>query len=170
MRGATWAISNRVWSSIRTLIIATAWVSLATGCRDSVPPTEAVLLPPTNPTAPPTPFPALARPGLVYLGNDFIYALFDFSHQGRLLSRYVLYEDETFALQFSSPGLGFFEYLGKYSRADSLITFDFEGWSSAGPWIAIGALSGDSLFVEYNEAMLWSDLMNGTYVRPPGAP
>ena len=174
MRAARWEVSQRARWYTRWLIITAATVSLSTACKDSLPPTEPGSSQPPSPlTDPPArwePFPQPARPGRVYRGDDSLYALFDFSHQGRLASRYVLYEDATFALQFFSPRFGFFEYAGEYAQVDSLIAFEFEGWSTAGPWEATGTLRGDSLIVEYNDAMSWSDFMNGAYVRSSGAP
>ena len=174
MREGRREISHETRRCTRWLIIAAATVSVSTACRDSLPPTEPGFSQPPPPvTDPPArwePFPQTTRPGRIYRGDDSIYALFDFSHQGRLASRYVLYEDATFALQFVSPRFGFFEYAGEYAQVDSLIDFAFDGWSTAGPWEATGTLRGDSLIVEYNDVMWWSDFINGTYVRSPGAP
>lgn len=174
MRAGRREISHGTRWCARWLIAAAATVSLSTACSDSLPPIEpGSSPPPPPPTDPPArwePFPQPARAGRIYRGDDSLYALFDFSHQGRLVSRYVLYDDATFALQFFSPRFGFFEYAGEYAQADSLIDFEFEGWSTAGPWEATGTLRGDSLIVEYNDAMSWSDFMNGAYVRSPGSP
>jgi hypothetical protein len=63
------------------------------------------------------------------------------------------------------PDWGFFEYLGRYSRTDSAITFDFDGWSVVGPWLASGVVAGNSLTVKYNDVMLWSDFEDGVYIR-----
>jgi hypothetical protein len=64
------------------------------------------------------------------------------------------------------PDWGFFEYLGKYSRTGSAITFQFDGWSVMGPWLADGIVVGNSLTVKYNDIMLWSDFEDGVYIRP----
>jgi hypothetical protein len=91
-------------------------------------------------------------------------------HGGRLVSRFVLYEDARFGLQFSSPTRGFFEYAGQYVRTDTGIGFAFAGASIAGPWQAFGTASGDRLSVSYNELMQHSDFVDGVYVRVPDAP
>jgi hypothetical protein len=78
-------------------------------------------------------------------------------------SRYVLFDNGTFALQF--PGA---EYRGRYSEADGRITFE---WDASGPgpyqWMATGVLSGDGLTVTYNTWMGWADFENGLYIRIP---
>jgi hypothetical protein len=80
-------------------------------------------------------------------------------------SRYVLYDNGRFGLQYLRPDWGFFEYPGRYSRADSMFTFDFDGWSSAGPWLANGILRGDSLIVKYNLIMNMTDFEDGVFIR-----
>jgi hypothetical protein len=121
--------------------------------------------PQSQPVTPRTPeFPALSRPGTIYLAAPGLYASIR-----DLSSRYVLYEDNTFALQFVGPGESF-DYRGRYTRADSVVTFDWDGWSSAGPWGATGTLRGDQLVVQYNLVMQMTDFIDGTYVRSPGTP
>ena len=83
-------------------------------------------------------------------------------------SRYVLYGDGTFSLQYVRPDWGFFEYPGKYSRASSMLTFDFDASNLAGPWLADGIVSGDSLIVKYNIVMQLADFEDGVYVRTSG--
>ena len=128
--------------------------------------------PPAPPVPPPAPapapaFPALSRDGDIYVGAEDLYRfLFDY-HRGALPSRYVLYRDGTFGLQFSSPRFGFFEYTGRYTRAQSVITFDWDGWSTAGRWEASGTLRGDTLAVRYNLIMTMTDFVEGEYVRSP---
>jgi hypothetical protein len=86
-------------------------------------------------------------------------------HGSPLASRYVLYDDGTFALQYSSANFPFFEYHGTYSGNNGRIDFDWEGWSTTGPWGATGTLTEDSLSVKYNFIMLMSDFEDGAYVR-----
>lgn len=102
----------------------------------------------------------------VYVGTDGMYDFFNSTH-GKLTSSYVLHEDGAFALQFSSLRYGDFEYLGRYTRTDTLITFSWEGWSIAGEWGATGILRGDSLSVRYNLIMSLTDFIDGVYVRTP---
>ena len=107
-------------------------------------------------------FPAVSRPARVYVAVDWpTYPI----HGSPLASRYVLYDDGTFALQYSSANYPFFEYRGTHTEANGLITFNWEGWSSAGPWGATGSLSDDALSVRYNLVMQLSDFEDGVYLR-----
>jgi hypothetical protein len=80
-------------------------------------------------------------------------------------SRYILYDDSSFVLQYDHNGG--FEYRGSYIKVDSLITFNWEGWSTAGPWGAIGTLRGDTLTVSYNTIMALSGFEDAIYLRKP---
>ena len=55
-------------------------------------------------------------------------------HGSKVYSRYVLYDDHRFALQYSSANYPFFEYRGTYTESSGRIDFSWEGWSTAGPW------------------------------------
>jgi hypothetical protein len=79
---------------------------------------------------------------------------------GTWASRYVLYPDGTFALQFGGPGL---QYRGRYTESNSVIVFDWDGWSTAGPWGATGTLDGDIMTVRYNLVMMLTDFEDGAY-------
>jgi predicted small lipoprotein YifL len=79
-------------------------------------------------------------------------------------SRYVLYDDSTFALQYWRPDWGFFEYPGEYRREDSAMSFYFDGYNTAGAWVATGTLDGQTLTVAYNLVMMMSDFEDGVYV------
>lgn len=115
---------------------------------------------PSNPAA--VTFPEVSRPARVYVAVSSPYYPM---HGSPLASRYVLYDDGTFALQYSSAKFPFFEYRGAYKEANTLITFEWEGWSLAGPWGATGALADDSLTVGYNLIMQLSDFEDGVYIR-----
>jgi hypothetical protein len=75
-----------------------------------------------------------------------------------LSSRFVLNDNGTFALQYPS-GL----YRGTYTQKDGAITFQWEGWSLAGPWGATGIREGDRLTVRYNVIMQLSDFEDAVY-------
>lgn len=109
---------------------------------------------------PPLGFPALS-------GTAEVYVAVDDGAIASPLSRYVLYDNGAFALQFAGR-YDSLEYRGRYARAGSAITFDWEGWSAAGPWGARGTLSGDSLVVKYNDVMQMTDFVDATYVRVSG--
>ena len=142
---------------------------LATACTNSILPTAPTSTNPSPTSTNPTPttdsprsFPSISRPGRIYVAvNSPLYPM----HGSPLASRYVLYDDGTFALQYSSARYPFFEYRGTYKEANSLVTFEWEGWSVAGPWGATGSLSDDSLSVRYNIIMQLSDFEDGVYLR-----
>jgi hypothetical protein len=50
---------------------------------------------------------------------------------------------------------------------DCVITFDWEGWSAAGPWGATGSIRGDSLTVEFNLIMQLTDFEDAVYALVP---
>src|SRR5688572_24679436 len=86
---------------------------------------------PTAPTAsarPPVPdvprgFPALSRPARIYVGAD----LPSNPVQGSPIAvRYVLYDDGTFALQYSSANFPFVDLPGVYTEANTLIAFEWK--------------------------------------------
>jgi hypothetical protein len=71
-------------------------------------------------------------------------------------------------LQFTSlTGDG---YRGGYTEADGTITFDWEGWSVAGPWAATGTLKDGTLTVRYNDIMQWTDFDDAVYRLTPSSP
>lgn len=78
-------------------------------------------------------------------------------------SRYLLYDNGTFGLQYADNGG--LEYRGWYTNADSVISFKWEGWSVAGPWGATGTLKGDTLTLAYNAIMMLSDFEDAIYLR-----
>ena len=77
------------------------------------------------------------------------------------VSRFVLYGDSTFALQYNRPDFGFFEYKGAYWRADSTIVFTFS--ASGGDWYAHAVVRGESLILTFNALMRLSDFEDGEY-------
>ena len=135
------------------------------GCGDA--PNEQALAP-VPPPAPPAPlppapaFPALLRPGEIYNAPESLYAFWSPFHGAPVLSRYVVYDDGTFGLQFASRRVGIMEYHGVYTRRDSLIEFKF--LVAPGPPSATGVLHGDSLAIKYASS-LWEDFVDGVYVR-----
>jgi hypothetical protein len=75
-------------------------------------------------------------------------------------TRYVLYTDGTFAFQYGGPGE---QLRGRYTESNSVIVFDWDAWSSAGPWGATGTLDGDIMTVRYNIVMVLTDFEDGVY-------
>jgi len=158
----------RVGCSKRSAMLVglTVALPLFVGCFDST----RVSGPTSQPTPPTPPSAPAVSSVIVYEGPPDLY---DFSanyHQGQLTSRYALYGDSTFALEFVSPRFGPFAYSGRYKRTGSRITFSWNAWSAAGPWGAEATLTGDSLKVSYNSVMMMSDFVDGTYVRAASSP
>jgi hypothetical protein len=122
--------------------------------------------------APPlaTPPPAAVFPPLTGASRTFTferelsYHVRDYTKQ----SRFVLYDDGAFVLQYVGLSI---EYRGGYTSTNGVIDFKWEGSSSAGSWGATGTLAGDSLTVQYNQIMELSDFENAVYtVSKPTAP
>ena len=102
----------------------------------------------------------MTRPARVYVGIDSpTYAM----HGGPLASRYVLYDDGSFALQYASANYPFFEYLGTYTEANSLIKF----LDKDAGWEATVSPRVESISVRYPLLMQQSDFLDGVYIRTP---
>jgi hypothetical protein len=69
-------------------------------------------------------------------------------------------DNGAFALQYASLGI---EYRGGYTESNGVITFQWEGWSVAGPWGATGTLKDGSLTVQYNLIMQLTDFEDAVY-------
>jgi hypothetical protein len=138
------------YHSIARITLAALLVTLA-GCKDLSLPSAPLPSEPGSPISPPD-FPPTSS----------VVGIFDRispSYFGG--SRYVLYVDGTFALQYD----GIPAFPGIYSRADSTIAFKFQGESVIGLWLAGGIVRGDSLVVKYNDAMRLSDFEDGVYIQ-----
>jgi hypothetical protein len=138
---------------------------LGAGCREVVQPPERppVVQAPDSPTA----FPALPRAGEIYLASESLLREQNYGHHRTLVSRYVLYEDGAFELQYLRGESGFFQYRGRYTRTDTLVAFAFDNLAFAPVRDASGVLAGDSLTVRYNTAMSLSGFVDGVFVRTP---
>lgn len=87
------------------------------------------------------------------------------SFHGRLLERYVVRDDGTFRLQFSSGFYGFFEYPGTFSLRGPAMGLSFRDDAR---WHASGTVDRDGcMVVEYNIVMSLSDFEDGMYCSPP---
>jgi len=106
-----------------------------------------------------TSFPTLSHPGIIYGRTS--------PSEFPGTSRYVLYEDGSFSLQYVRPDWGFFEYPGKYTRADSAIAFKF-GPNGGPPWLADGVVEGASLVVHVDFTMVADGFEDGVYLQPTG--
>jgi hypothetical protein len=115
-----------------------------------------------NPVLTPPPFAEPSRPAIVYneppAANYYKPECFVC---GGLVSRYVLYQDGTFDLQFSSVEFGLQSTLGTFSRSDSLLDLRFNNPM----WQADAILRGDTLGVVYNYYAGDGGFISGTYLR-----
>jgi hypothetical protein len=103
----------------------------------------------------------LSGPSLTFTFDKALaYGVRDYTKQ----SRFVLYDTGGFALQYVSLGG---EYRGGYTESNGVITFAWEGWSTAGPWLATGTLKDGSLTVQYNFIMMMSDFEDAVYRLTP---
>jgi hypothetical protein len=124
--------------------------------------------PPTIPTAideptvllAPTPrpsFPASSGPSRVFTFDRGVAPrVADYTRH----SQFSLYDNGAFALRYVSTGA---EYRGGYTESDGVITFEWEGWSRAGPWRATATLTSDTLSVSYNTIMQLTDFEDAVY-------
>ncbi|PYR63909.1 MAG: hypothetical protein DMF87_22185 [Acidobacteria bacterium] len=132
------------------------------GVRSAAPtaptPTVVPSLQPVPPSLTGT-YPPITGPARVFVYRDSPYPRVA---AYTLTSRFVLYDDGRFALQYEQP-VG--EYRGTYTASDGVVTFNWEGWSVAGPWGAEATLSGDVLNVRYNLIMQLTDFEDADYVR-----
>jgi hypothetical protein len=115
----------------------------------------------SGPAAPFVPvFPALEKAGQVYAEPPGLYA----NYGSQSVSRFVLYDDGTFELQFvrgSAP----LTFKGRYERDAAGIRFEWDDWMTTEAWYTTGQLDGDRLTVKYSAAMSLSDFEDGTYTR-----
>ena len=125
-----------------------AW---ATACVDREAPTApSVMTPaPTYQSLFVPSFPSVSTPARIYVHVDS-------------LSRYVLYDDGTFVLQYSLPSYPFFEYRGAYIETHGVLAFSF-GSGFGGERGASGSIAEDSLTVNYGVIMQHSDFYDGVY-------
>ena len=134
----------------RGILLAVLVVS--TSCSDTTPtsPTSGIAPAPTLAPGQPPPrtFPPLSGPSRTFtFDHELTYQVSDYTKH----SRFTLYDTGGFLLQFTSlAGDG---YRGGYTQTDGTITFDWEGWSVAGPWAATGTLKDGTLTVRYNDIM-----------------
>ena len=139
---------------------------LFTACGSSGPtsPTGTNQLPalPSPTPRPATNFPPLSGPSRIFVFERALaFPVSEYTKK----SRFVLYDNGAFVLQY--PTLGEGGYRGRYEEAHNGITFDWEGRNTAGPWGATGTLEDGKLIVQYNQIMQWSDFEDAVYALTP---
>jgi hypothetical protein len=107
-------------------------------------------------------FPPLSGPWRTFV---FAHELSDPVSGITKTSRFVLYDNGAFVLQYLS--LGDTGFRGRYTRANDVLTFQFEASNVNAPWEATGFLKDSSLTVQYNGIMQLNDFENAVYVLMP---
>jgi hypothetical protein len=147
-------------SSVRRAGLLAFLVVISVSCSDATLPTG----PPPTATGAVAPSPPAPGPGPTDSSGARVFGFVSSPYpavQGYTAgSRYVLYRDGAFVLQYPHV-----EYRGRYTETEGRINFEWDGWSVAGPWGATGVLSGDSLSVSYNIIMVMSDFEDALYKR-----
>jgi hypothetical protein len=139
-----------------------ALLVLASGCADAGTPT-APSAPIGQPAPPSSGFPAVSRPARIYLfAAELSYPVSDWTRR----SRYVLYDDGAFTLQFLGSAAPAEGYRGTYTQSNGRITLYWESnQRSLLPWRPAAAeISGDSLAVTYDAIMTLDDFEDAVYM------
>lgn len=111
--------------------------------------------------SPPTDLPPLSGPSRTFtFASALSYPVSAFTKESRL----VLYENGAFALQYVKLG---FEYRGKYSEANGVVTFEWKDSNYSAPWGATGTVKDGTLTVRYNVSMQLSDFEDAVYALIP---
>ena len=137
-------------------------LTLFAACGVSLPTSPTAAIQPPVASLPAAPlvsvFPPLSGPSRTFaFERELSYPVRDYTRSSRL----VLYDNGAFVLQYPTLGTG--GYRGGYTEVNGAITFEWEGWSAAGPWGATGTLRGDSLRVQYNFIMQMADFEDAAY-------
>jgi hypothetical protein len=128
---------------------------LAAACGGSGATSPSGTTQPSVVTVPPRPtFHPLSGPSRTVV---FDHALANRVSDYTIHSRFVLYDNGAFVLQFPTLTVVGDGYRGGSTEVNGAITFEWEGWSVAGPWGATGTLNGNSLTVQYNPTMQGTD-------------
>jgi hypothetical protein len=112
-------------------------------------------------------FPPLSGPSRTFIfSRAESYPVSDFTKQ----SKFVLYDNGAFALQYpaSQSGSGLYRGAYKDESGNIMFLFEFQGRSVGEQWDdATGVLKGDSLTIQYDLLMQHSDFENAVYVLTP---
>ena len=146
--------------------VAVILVVLCSACGSSAP-TSPTVIPQPQPVPTPTPtpspprtFPPLSGPSRTFVfDHELTYLVRDYTKRSRI----VLYDNGAFVLGYD--GLG--DYRGGYTESNGVVSFDWEGWSVAGPWGASGTLEKRSLTIQFNFIMQLTDFEDAVYLLAP---
>lgn len=120
---------------------------------------------PTTPPRSPPEVPVLPLPNFPQVhGNPAVYVRPNIttccsSTYGENPQRYLVYGDSTFRFQSFHSSREPWEFFGRYSRADSVIVFDY-GFDG----VANGIVKGDSLTVSYPAGLFVNGALDAVYL------
>jgi hypothetical protein len=133
--------------------ILSGFTLLAAGCSNVSSP----VAPPSPTVVGVTPPPPLSRPGRLYVAAPSQQPMSWYTRS----SSYILYDDGRFSLEYPHVA-----YSGSYRVAgNGVVTFEWDGSSTAGPWESTGTLTEESLTVRYGTIMIHIDFEDAAYVR-----
>jgi hypothetical protein len=142
----------------RGAVVVLGVLSVACGSSGPTAPTETsqpLTLPPSTPQ-PPTD-PPLSGPSRTFIfDRELSYRVSDYTKE----SRFVLYDNGKFVLQYMTR---FTEHPGRYTEANGVIYFEWEGLEGRRPWGATGTVVGEYLTVQYSLNMQLADFENAVY-------
>ena len=161
-------------NTVRGAVVVIVVLSAACGSSTPTSPTATSTAPPAATSAPPTvppqpqiDFPPPAGPSRTFIfDRQLSYPVRDFTRQ----SRFVLYDNGAFELQYppSQYGPGLFRGAYQHANGVTLLLFQFQGRIVGTPWTdATASLKGNSLTLEYHEIMQHADFENAVYVLMP---
>jgi len=143
-------------------LIALVAVSTACGVGPTSPSRMNAAIP-TSSTQPAQPASSVAVSGpsrIFSFDHELTYGVSDYTKK----SRFVLYDNGTFVLEYPSC-LCSGSYSGNWTETNGVITFVWAGWSAAGPWGATGTVEANTLTVHYNLIMQLTDFEDAAYSR-----
>ena len=155
-------------SALPRRIACAALLVMVGACTDKSSPVEPNHITVPGTAAPPAPAPEplpvpppLTGPARIFgFAEKLSYPVADYTAH----SEFALYDDGRFALRYL---LRSSEYRGTYTERDGQIIFQWEGWSTAGPWGATGTLRDGTLTVRYNLVMTFIDFEDAVYTLRP---
>jgi len=152
----------------RGAVVVLSVLVAACGGAGPTSPTGTTPLPAPPPSPPPQiDFPPLSGPSRTFIfDRELSYIVRDYTRQ----SRFILYENGAFELQYPPSAYGPGLYRGAYQKANGRIMFlfEFQGRSVGSAWDdASATLTGDSLTVQYDWSMRMADFEDAVYVLTP---
>lgn len=163
-----WCLERRnMRTSLARLCVPAACVVVFAACGEYRTTSPTPVSPPGASATMPPParsFPPLSGPSRTFVfERELRYPVSAYTR----LSRFVLYDNGAFLLQYPTLNVVGGGYRGEYRAVAGRLVFDWEGWSAAGPWAATATLAGDVLTVEYNDIMTFTDFEDAIYVLAP---